>query len=325
MKKYLSLFLVAILGVFMTACDVQKDNISKDDNKISIVSTIFPGYDFAKQIVGENANVELLLPPGYESHSYEPSPQDIIKIQNADLFIYVGGESDEWVDKILDSMDTKVNVIKMMDVVDVYEEELVEGMQDEHNHDLEEHDHEAEEHEHEHEYDEHVWTSIKNSIKILDAIGDKIETIDPSNKADYSKNKNEYKEKLNSLDTKFTDLFNNSSNKTLIFGDRFPFRYFVEDYKLNYYAAFPGCSSETEPSAATVAFLIDKAKEKSINTIFYIEFSNHNIADTIAESTSAKTAMLHSCHNVSSDEIENNASYYSIMENNYNTLKGALN
>lgn len=323
MKKYLSLFLVAIIGIFMTACDAQKDNIIEDDNRISIVSTIFPGYDFAKQIAGEKANVELLLPPGAESHSYEPSPQDIIKIQNADLFIYVGGESDEWVEKILDSMDTKINVIKMMDVVDVYEEELVEGMQEEHDHNTEDHDHDAEEHEH--EYDEHVWTSIKNSIKIVDAIGDKLENIDSTNKEYYSKNKNDYEEKLSILDTKFTDLFNNANSKTLIFGDRFPFRYFVEDYKLNYYAAFPGCSSETEPSTATVAFLIDKVKEESINTIFYIEFSNHNIADTIAESTNAKTAMLHSCHNVSLEDIENNASYYSIMENNYNTLKGALN
>lgn len=323
MKKYLSLFLVAIIGIFMTACDAQKDNIIEDDNRISIVSTIFPGYDFAKQIAGEKANVELLLPPGAESHSYEPSPQDIIKIQNADLFIYVGGESDEWVEKILDSMDTKINVIKMMDVVDVYEEELVEGMQEEHDHNTEDHDHDAEEHEH--EYDEHVWTSIKNSIKIVDAIGDKLENIDSTNKEYYSKNKNDYEEKLSTLDTKFTDLFNNANSKTLIFGDRFPFRYFVEDYKLNYYAAFPGCSSETEPSTATVAFLIDKVKEESINTIFYIEFSNHNIADTIAESTNAKTAMLHSCHNVSLEDIENNASYYSIMENNYNTLKGALN
>lgn len=323
MKKYLSLFLVAIIGIFMTACDAKKDNIIKDDNRISIVSTIFPGYDFAKQIAGEKANVELLLPPGAESHSYEPSPQDIIKIQNADLFIYVGGESDEWVEKILDSMDTKINVIKMMDVVDVYEEELVEGMQEEHDHNIEDHDHDAEEHEH--EYDEHVWTSIKNSIKIVDAIGDKLENIDSTNKEYYSKNKNDYEEKLSTLDTKFTDLFNNANSKTLIFGDRFPFRYFVEDYKLNYYAAFPGCSSETEPSTATVAFLIDKVKEESINTIFYIEFSNHNIADTIAESTNAKTAMLHSCHNVSLEDIENNASYYSIMENNYNTLKGALN
>lgn len=323
MKKYLSLFLVAIIGIFMTACDAKKDNITKDDNRISIVSTIFPGYDFAKQIAGEKANVELLLPPGAESHSYEPSPQDIIKIQNADLFIYVGGESDEWVEKILNSMDTKINVIKMMDVVDVYEEELVEGMQEEHDHNTEDHDHDAEEHEH--EYDEHVWTSIKNSIKIVDAIGDKLENIDSTNKEYYSKNKNDYEEKLSILDTKFTDLFNNANSKTLIFGDRFPFRYFVEDYKLNYYAAFPGCSSETEPSTATVAFLIDKVKEESINTIFYIEFSNHNIADTIAESTNAKTAMLHSCHNVSLEDIENNASYYSIMENNYNTLKGALN
>lgn len=316
MKKYLSLFLVAVLGVFMTACDVQKDNISKDDNKISIVSTIFPGYDFAKQIVGDNAEVSMLLPPGVESHSYEPSPQDIINIQNSDIFIYVGGESEQWVDKILDSMDNKVITVKMMDAVQLYEEEIIDGMQKE-----QDSDDEASE---EHEYDEHIWTSLKNAQNIVARINEAVVSLDSKNKSVYDKNTKSYIEKLDNLDKEFENLFKTFEKPTLIFGDRFPFRYFVEDYNLDYFAAFPGCSSETEPSASTIAFLIDKVKEKSLNTVFYIEFSNHNIADTIAESTGAKTAMLHSCHNISKKDMDSGVSYYYLMEQNYETLKGAL-
>lgn len=316
MKKYLSLFLVAIIGIFMTACDAQKDNVIKDDNRISIVSTIFPGYDFAKQIVGDNAEVSMLLPPGVESHSYEPSPQDIINIQNSDILIYVGGESEQWVDKILDSMDNKVITVKMMDAVQLYEEEIIDGMQKE-----QDSDDEASE---EHEYDEHIWTSLKNAQNIVARINEAVVSLDSKNKSVYDKNTKSYIEKLDNLDKEFENLFKTFEKPTLIFGDRFPFRYFVEDYNLDYFAAFPGCSSETEPSASTIAFLIDKVKEKSLNTVFYIEFSNHNIADTIAESTGAKTAMLHSCHNISKKDMDSGVSYYYLMEQNYETLKGAL-
>lgn len=317
MKKWISVIFMLLMSLLMITACVSKEEIDLNEKKgLQIVSTVFPGYDFAKQIVGDNAEVSMLLPPGVESHSYEPSPQDIINIQNSDIFIYVGGESEQWVDKILDSMDNKVITVKMMDAVQLYEEEIIDGMQKE-----QDSDDEASE---EHEYDEHIWTSLKNAQNIVARINEAVVSLDSKNKSVYDKNTKSYIEKLDNLDKEFENLFKTFEKPTLIFGDRFPFRYFVEDYKLDYFAAFPGCSSETEPSASTIAFLIDKVKEKSLNTVFYIEFSNHNIADTIAESTGAKTAMLHSCHNISKKDMDSGVSYYYLMEQNYETLKGAL-
>lgn len=315
MKKIVSVICIGLMSIFMlTACVSNQESDLEDKKDLQIVSTVFAGYDFAKQIVGDKADVSMLLSPGVESHSYEPSPQDIIKIQNSDIFIYVGGESEKWVEKILNSMDNKITTVKMMDLVEVYEEELVEGMQGEQDDD----DH------HEHEYDEHVWTSLRNAQSIVIGINEKISNLDEKNKDIYDENTKIYVEKLNGLDERFKELFSKSKKNTLIFGDRFPFRYFVEDYDLDYFAAFPGCSADTEPNASTIAFLIDKVKEKSINTVFYIEFSNHKIADTISEATDAKTAMIHSCHNVSIEDMDSGISYYSIMEKNYDTLKGTV-
>lgn len=317
MKKWISVIFMLLMSLLMITACVSKEEIDLNEKKgLQIVSTVFPGYDFAKQIVGDNAEVSMLLPPGVESHSYEPSPQDIINIQNSDIFIYVGGESEQWVDKILDSMDNKVITVKMMDAVQLYEEEIIDGMQNEQDSDDEASD--------EHEYDEHIWTSLKNAQNIVARINEAVVSLDSKNKSVYDKNTKSYIEKLDNLDKEFENLFKTFEKPTLIFGDRFPFRYFVEDYNLDYFAAFPGCSSETEPSASTIAFLIDKVKEKSLNTVFYIEFSNHNIADTIAESTGAKTAMLHSCHNISKKDMDSGVSYYYLMEQNYETLKGAL-
>lgn len=317
MKKWISVIFMLLMSLLMITACVSKEEIDLNEKKgLQIVSTVFPGYDFAKQIVGDNAEVSMLLPPGVESHSYEPSPQDIINIQNSDIFIYVGGESEQWVDKILDSMDNKVITVKMMDAVQLYEEEIIDGMQKE-----QDSDDEASE---AHEYDEHIWTSLKNAQNIVARINEAVVSLDSKNKSVYDKNTKSYIEKLDNLDKEFESLFKTFEKPTLIFGDRFPFRYFVEDYNLDYFAAFPGCSSETEPSASTIAFLIDKVKEKSLNRVFYIEFSNHNIADTIAESTGAKTAMLHSCHNISKKDMDSGVSYYYLMEQNYETLKGAL-
>lgn len=321
MKKLSRVIFIGLISVIiLTGCVSKGESNLVEAKGLQIVSTVFPGYDFAKEIVGDNAEVSMLLPPGTESHSYEPSPQDIIKIQDADIFIYVGGESEKWVDKVLDSMDENVTVVRMMDFVELYEEEIVEGMQEDNNRE----DYKDIEHEDEHEYDEHVWTSLRNAQSIVKGINEAVIRVDEDNKDLYDKNTKSYIEKLDNLDKEFENLFKTTGKSTLVFGDRFPFRYFAEDYDLNYFAAFPGCSSETEPSVSTVAFLIDKVKEKSLNTVFYIEFSNHNIADTIAESTGSKTAMLHSCHNISKDDMDNGVSYYLLMEQNYKTLKGAL-
>ena len=310
MKKYLVLCLLFLVFILcLTACAMPEENT--DDGKLEIISTIFPTYDFARQICGDVAEVSMLLPPGSESHSYEPTAQDVIAIQNCDLFLYTGGESDTWVEEILDSMDTPVLSLRMMDCVNVMEEELVAGMQ-------------AEDEADEKEYDEHVWTSPKNAILIVRGILDLLSEIAPEYSQTFSANAESYVTQLTQLDQDFTDFFAGVTNKMLLFGDRFPLRYFADAYGLTYYAAFPGCNMETEPSAATIAFLIDKVKEEKISTVFYIEFSNHRVADSIAEATKTRTALFHCCHNVSKEELEAGATYLSLMRQNLETLKGAM-
>ena len=313
MKNLIKILLCAILSASLFAGCSERSPSSQSDGRLQIVSTIFPSYDFARAIAGENADVSILLAPGVESHSYEPTPQDIIRIQNFDLFLYTGGESDTWVDDLLASFDEPVNTVKMMDCVEVYEEELLEGMQTEESTGTQET-----------EYDEHVWTSPKNAILISRAIEKNLCDIDPENAASYQENASAYIAQLEMLDQNFRDFFAGVSNKTMVFGDRFPFRYFAEEYGLDCFAAFPGCSSETEPSVATIAFLTDKVKSENITTVFYIEFSNHQVADSIAEAAGAKTALFHSCHNVSEQEQRDGATYLSLMEQNLNTLKEAL-
>ena len=255
----------------------------------------------------------MLLKPGSESHSYEPSPQDIIAIQNCDVFIYVGGESDEWVDRVLDSMDTsKMKVITLMDCVDVVEEEIVEGMEEE------------EEEEEGPAYDEHVWTSPRNAKLIVQKIADALCEADSTHADLYRANTESYLAELDALDGTFREIVNGASRKTLIFADRFPFRYFTDAYGLEYYAAFPGCSTETEPSAATVAFLISKVKTEKIPVIFHREFSNGKMADAVAEATGAEKRLFHSIHNVSRDELAAGAAYLGIMEQNAMVLREAL-
>lgn len=313
MKNLIKILLCAILSVSLFAGCSERSPSSQSDGRLQIVSTIFPSYDFARAIAGENADVSILLAPGVESHSYEPTPQDIIRIQNCDLFLYTGGESDTWVDDLLASFDEPVNTVKMMDCVEVYEEELLEGMQTEESTGTQET-----------EYDEHVWTSPKNAVLISRAIEKNLCDIDSENAASYQENASAYITQLEMLDQNFRDFFAGVSNKTMVFGDRFPFRYFAEEYGLDCFAAFPGCSSETEPSVATIAFLTDKVKSENITTVFYIEFSNHQVADSIAEAAGAKTALFHSCHNVSEQEQRDGATYLSLMEQNLNTLKEAL-
>ena len=313
MKNLIKILLCAILSVSLFAGCSERSPSSQSDGRLQIVSTIFPSYDFARAIAGENADVSILLAPGVESHSYEPTPQDIIRIQNCDLFLYTGGESDTWVDDLLASFDEPVNTVKMMDCVEVYEEELLEGMQTEESTGTQET-----------EYDEHVWTSPKNAVLISRAIEKNLCDIDPENAASYQENASAYIAQLEMLHQNFRDFFAGVSNKTMVFGDRFPFRYFAEEYGLDCFAAFPGCSSETEPSVATIAFLTDKVKSENITTVFYIEFSNHQVADSIAEAAGAKTALFHSCHNVSEQEQRDGATYLSLMEQNLNTLKEAL-
>lgn len=287
-----------------------------DSGKISVVTTIFPQYDFARQIGGDKIELTMLVTPGGESHSYEPTPQDMVKVKNCDVFICVGGESDVWANSILDAIDTRdIQVVYMMDCVQTVEEEHKEGMEEEHEQDESD----------EVEYDEHVWTSPKNAMEISKAIGEAFISADSANADYYSQSLASYLAELEALDKDFQEAVDNAERKTLIFGDRFPFRYFVESYGLDYYAAFPGCSTETDVSASVMSFLINKVKEENIPVVYYIEFSARKIADTICEETGAEALLFHSCHTVSKEDFENGTTYVSLMRENLENLKKGLN
>lgn len=309
----------ALLALFLTAAVLSGCGNTKntnDSDKISVVCTIFPQYDFVRQIAGDDVSLTMLLKPGAESHTYEPTPQDIITIQDCDLFIYVGGDSDEWVSEILSSMDTsKMKIIKLMDCVETMEEELTEGMEHEH-----EEDEEAEA-----ELDEHVWTSPANAMLIVEKISAALCEIDPDNAATYQNNTEKYLAKLQKLDDDIWEVVNNAARKEIIVGDRFPLRYFCEEFGLTYYAAFPGCSTDTEASAATIAFLIDKVTEDEIPVVFHIELSNEQICDSICEATGAKSELFNAVHNISADDFADGVTYIDLMEHNLKVLKEALN
>lgn len=311
MKQIISLTLAILLAAALAAGCGRADNPAGGAvGKISVVATIFAPYDFAREIAGDKADITMLLPPASESHSYEPTPQDIIKIRNCDVFIYVGGESDSWVNGILESIDTeKIKLVTLMDCVDTVEEEIVPGMEAE--------DEEA-------AYDEHVWTSPKNAKLIVNKISEALCGADEANAAAYRQNTADYLEKLDTLDAAFQEVVDGAARKTIVFGDRFPFRYFADAYGLDYFAAFPGCSAETEPSAATIAFLIDKINEEKIPVVFHAELANENMALTISEATGAKVLLLHACHNISRDDFQNGESYLGLMARNAEALKEAL-
>ena len=326
MKKLLTLLLCCTL--LLSGCGPQPE---PDNGKLKVVAAVFPAYDFARAAGGALADVELLLPPGAESHSYEPTPADILAVQNCDLFIYLGGESDAWVDTILSSIDMRGQVLRMVDCVELLEEETVEGMQEAPGHDHDHHDHEEDEdHHHEEDdhglgavvgMDEHVGTSPKNAAAITRTIGAALGEADPANSAAYAAAAENYARQIESLDREFAAFFDSRPDRTIVFGDRFPLRYFAEEYGLDYYAAFPGCGTQTEPSAATVAFLTDKVRREQLPTVWYIEFSNHLVADSIAEAAGVGTAMFHTCHNVSSDDLNSGATYLSLMRRNLETLR----
>ncbi|MDR1947915.1 MAG: metal ABC transporter substrate-binding protein [Spirochaetaceae bacterium] len=312
--------MMILIGIFVSLAMVlpaggRKDTAKRTDGKIQVVTTIFPPYDFVREIAGDKVNLAMLLPPGAESHSFEPTPQDIIRVQNCDVFIYVGGESDAWVEQILESMDTsRMEIITLMDCVEVVEELIVEGMEEEEEED------EAEGP----EYDEHVWTSPRNASLIVQKIAGVLKQRDAPNAAEYDKNTAAYTAKLADLDTSFQTMINGAKRKTMVFGDRFPFRYFADAYGLSYFAAFPGCSTETECSAATIVFLVNKIRNENIPAVFHIELSNEKIADTICEETGAKKLLLHAVHNITKRDFDRGANYYDLMTQNIGTLRQAL-
>lgn len=351
MKKYIGIGLSILVAIMMVLGCAKKESTgsseaesgssvtesssvaesnSEETKKLSIVTTIFPAYDWVKQVVGDNKNVEIsfLIDKGVDLHSYQASAADIAKITDSDLFVYVGGDSDDWAEDIIKE-NPNLKYINMVDSIGeaALAEELVEGMQDEEEHDNESEEHANEEGEHEEgeeEIDEHVWLSIKNAETIVSAIEAKLAEIDPDNKAEYEKNANDYLAKLDELDKEYKDTLSSIQNKTIIVGDRFPFRYLVNEYGIKYYAAFKGCDAGSEASFETVKFLANKMDELNMTDIFIIDGSKGDLAKTIVDNTKDKNAKVLVLDSMQSTKSSDNTSYLDIMKKNLEVLKEVL-
>ena len=331
MKRILTLFLTLALILSLAACAAPGEKA--DDGKLQIVATLFPYYDFARAIVGDRADVTLLLSPGREAHSFEPTPLDAVTISEADVFLYNGGEGEYWVEEMLDAAGEHIAVkARMMDYVDALGEEFSEGMQgaDEHghDHDHDDHDHDHEEDEHDSdkvEYDEHIWTSPKNAAILCRAVCDAICKADPANEDFYRANCDDYCAQIEALDARFADLCESAPRKLLIFADRFPMLYFCREFGLDYRAAFHGCSGDTEPSLATIKYLIDKVEDEGIPVVYTIDFGTKKVAAVVSECTGAAIETIYSMQTVSRADFDAGETYLTLMERNYEALRKGLN
>lgn len=356
-------FIVTISMIFgMAGCG--KTTEKEDNYRLKIVTSLFPYYDMARAVIGDVKGIDLkmIVTPGQDSHSFEPTPSDVIQMENADVLIYNGGSLETWIDTLLDSLNNKNQIqMKMMDYVDVLNEEIVEGMDtrfEEHDH--EEHSHKEDNHnkenhkedshseenhkednhsedssndsefhnedsEEEHEEtDEHIWTSPVNEIIMTEKICETLSKALPEEKENFQKNAENYISQLKELDNEFRTIVENAKTNEIIFADKFPLQYFVKEYGLKYYAAFPGCGSDMEPSAKTIAFLVDKIKEDNIKAVFYLELSSHIVADAIETDTGAKPLQFNSCHNITQKQFDSGVTYVDLMKENVNNLKIAL-
>lgn len=337
MKKFIVLMLISVIVMGLLFAGGNKET---SKGNLKVIATIFPEYDWVREILGSNpagVDVKLLLDNGVDIHSYQPSADDIVAISTCDLFIYVGGESDEWVEDVLEeSVNKDMKVINLMAALGdlAKEEELKEGMQEsEHEHEHEhEHKHEHE-HEHEHEegeveYDEHVWLSLRNAKILCNEIASALQSLDASNSAVYKSNLDVYVAKLDALDSSYSSVVASSSFKTLLFGDRFPFRYMVDDYGLDYFAAFIGCSAESEASFETIAFLVDKVNSLGLKSVLTIDRSDKKIAQTIVGNSNSKDQQvltMNSLQSVTAEDVKGGITYLGVMEKNLEVLKQALN
>ena len=349
MKKLLAL----LLALSFTLSMVLPAGMA-EEKPLKIVTTIFPIYDWVRQILGDrDADVTMLMDSGVDLHNFQPTAQDILTIAQCDLFIFVGGESDEWTEDVLTTTQNEhLTAINLLDALgdEVKEEEIVEGMEHEHDHDEDE-DHEDEDHdehdhdededhdehdhdededheEHEHEADEHVWLSLRNAEKLVQAIAGTIANLDPDQADLYHTNAKNYIEKLQALDAQYAETVNAAAFKTLLFGDRFPFRYLADDYGLTYYAAFAGCSAETEASFQTILFLAQKLDELGLPAVLTIENPKTRIAETVVNATQSKDqkiVAMNSLQGVTAQEVREGVSYLSVMESNLSVLREALN
>ena len=349
------------------------DASSEQSGKLKVAVTLFPYYDFVRQIAGDQVDLQMVIPAGMDSHSFEPTPADIRTIQHADVLISNGGTMEHWLDETLAALDTtNLTIVTMLDYVDTVQEEIVEGMEDaEHDHDhahvhaADDHDHsnetpeehaahaheaddydhsgetpeehaahahEADDHdyvdhdghEEEIEYDEHIWTSPVNAMKLVDVIGDTLAQADPVHADIYHQGAASYKKELEEIDAGFREVCANRKRNMIVMGDKFPFRYLADEYQLDYRAAFSGCSSDTEPSAKTIAYLIDKVKEEQIPAVYYLELSSHRVAEIIGEETGAEPLLLHSCHNVTRVQFDAGITYAGLMRQNIENLRKGI-
>lgn len=279
--------------------------------KLTVITTGFASYDFARQIVRDEGEVVMLLSPGEESHTYEPTPSDIVAIRECDVFVYGGGESEVWAERILSGSESTTTVVKMMDAVELHK----------HNHDENEHYHEESEHE---EYDEHVWTSPVNAKLIVNEICDAVCSVDSDNEELYRLNAEKYLSQLDELDAQFRMLSENAEGKYVVIGDRFPLRYLMLEYSFDYMAAFPGCSAQVEVNPVTIAEINTCIKNDKIPVVFKVDLSSGTVARSISEETGADIDTLYSCHVISADDFENGETYISLMTRNLNALKTAF-
>lgn len=359
-----SVVFIVTISMILGMAGCGKTTEKEDNYRLKIATSLFPYYDMARAVIGDVKGIDLkmIVTPGQDSHSFEPTPSDVIQMENADVLIYNGGSLETWIDTLLDSLNNKNQIqMKMMDYVDVLNEEIVEGMDtrfEEHDH--EEHSHKEDNHnkenhkedshseenhkednhsedssndsefhnedsEEEHEEtDEHIWTSPVNEIIMTEKICETLSKALPEEKENFQKNAENYISQLKELDNEFRTIVENAKTNEIIFADKFPLQYFVKEYGLKYYAAFPGCGSDMEPSAKTIAFLVDKIKEDNIKAVFYLELSSHIVADAIETDTGAKPLQFNSCHNITQKQFDSGVTYVDLMKENVNNLKIAL-
>lgn len=359
-----SVVFIVTISMILGMAGCGKTTEKEDNYRLKIVTSLFPYYDMARAVIGDVKGIDLkmIVTPGQDSHSFEPTPSDVIQMENADVLIYNGGSLETWIDTLLDSLNNKNQIqMKMMDYVDVLNEEIVEGMDtrfEEHDHD--EHSHKEDNHnkenhkedshsgenykednhsedssndsefhnkdsEEEHEEtDEHIWTSPVNEIIMTEKICEKLSKALPEEKENFQKNAESYISQLKELDNEFRTIVENAKTNEIIFADKFPLQYFAKEYGLKYYAAFPGCGSDMEPSAKTIGFLVDKIKEDNIKAVFYLELSSHIVADAIETDTGAKPLQFNSCHNITQKQFDSGVTYVDLMKENVNNLKIAL-
>ena len=323
MRRLLTGLLALVLAASLTACGHEPP---QEDGRLRVVCTLFPYYDFVRQIGGDAVDVTLLVPAGRETHSFEPTPRDVIRISEADVFIYNGGESEQWVNDILDAAGENIPcVLSMMDAAELYEEEYAEGMQGASGHghdDHDDHDHGAEDTDA--AYDEHIWTSPVTAMTLCRVIADALCQADPAHAEGYRARLDDYLTELTALDGTFREIVAEGSRSLLVFGDRFPLLYFCREYGLDYRAAFHGCAGDTEPSLSTLKYLIDLVREQQIPVVYTIELSSRKVAEAIAETTGAQVRTFHSCQTVSRAEFDSGVTYLQLMEANADALREGL-